>query len=85
MWRGLVIAPENRCSPYDPNNYPYSQSVEERIVADMGGIIYGHTPVHTIPVRVKPTLSILWRGQRLTIVDYARLTPRHEDGFLETS
>ena len=47
MWRGLVIAPENRCSPYDPDNYPYSQSVEERIVADMGGIIYGpYTGTH---------------------------------------
>ena len=47
MWRGLVIAPENRCSPYDPDNYPYSQSVEGRIVADMGGIIYGpYTGTH---------------------------------------
>ena len=38
---GLTIAPENRCSPYDADDYPYSQSVEARIVADMGGIIYG--------------------------------------------
>ena len=30
-----------RCSPYDADDYPYSQSVEPRIVADMGGIIYG--------------------------------------------
>ena len=33
MWRGLVIAPEHRCSPYDPDGYPYPQSVERRIVA----------------------------------------------------
>ena len=40
-WRGLTIAAENRCSPYDSNDYRYPQSVEAQIVADMGGIIYG--------------------------------------------
>ena len=40
-WRGLTVATEYRCSPYDADDYPYSQSVEPRIVADMGGIIYG--------------------------------------------
>ena len=39
--RGLVVAPENRCSPYDRSDYSYSQSVEEQIVASMGKIIYG--------------------------------------------
>ena len=39
-WRGLVLAPEDRCSPYDSDDYPYSQSVEAHIVADIGGI-YG--------------------------------------------
>ena len=40
-WRGLVVASEDRCSPYDPDDYPYSQSVEQQIVENMGGIIYG--------------------------------------------
>ena len=40
-WYGLVIAPEERCSPYDSNDYRYSRSVEARIVEGMGGIIYG--------------------------------------------
>ena len=40
-WKGLVVAPENRCSPYDRDDYPYSQSVEQRIVAGMNDIIYG--------------------------------------------
>ena len=40
-WNGLEIAPENRCAPYDADDYPYSQSVEQLIVRDMGGIIYG--------------------------------------------
>ena len=39
--RGLTITPENRCSPYDPDDYRYSQSVEPRIVASMGGTVYG--------------------------------------------
>lgn len=42
-WLGLRVAPENRCSPYNPEDYPYSQRLERRIVADMGlgGHIYG--------------------------------------------
>ena len=39
--RGLLVAPEDRCSPYDSAYYPYPQSVEQQIVASMGGIIYG--------------------------------------------
>ena len=34
------MAPEYRCSHYDSDDYPYSPSVEPRIVADLGGI-YG--------------------------------------------
>lgn len=41
-WNGLVIAPENRCSPYDKKEqYPYPQSVEDIVVENMGGIVYG--------------------------------------------
>ncbi|WP_462158799.1 excalibur calcium-binding domain-containing protein [Pseudoalteromonas sp. GB56] len=41
-WRGLVVEPENRCSPYDKSSqYPYPQSVEDRVVASMGGLVYG--------------------------------------------
>ena len=40
IWRGITVAPEDRCSPYDPDDYPYSPSVEPRIVEDLGGI-YG--------------------------------------------
>ena len=40
-WRGIVVAPEHRCAPYDSDDYRYSQSVEQHIVAEMGGIIYG--------------------------------------------
>ena len=40
LWRGITIAPENRCSPYDSDAYRYSPSVEPRIVEAQGGI-YG--------------------------------------------
>ena len=40
-WRGLIVAPEDRCARYDRSEYPYSQSVETRIIADMGGQVYG--------------------------------------------
>ena len=39
-WRGLVVAPEQRCLPYDADDYRYPQSVEDRIVAGLGGV-YG--------------------------------------------
>ncbi|MYA35775.1 MAG: DUF1524 domain-containing protein [Gammaproteobacteria bacterium] len=39
-WLGLVIAPEYRCSTYDRSDYPYSQSVERQIIAELGGRIY---------------------------------------------
>lgn len=41
-WRGLNVEKENRCSNYDKKlQYPYSQSIEDEIVARMGGQIYG--------------------------------------------
>ncbi len=41
-WRGLQLQEENRCSPYDKKEqYPYPQSVEDEIVASMGGVVYG--------------------------------------------
>ena len=40
LWRGITVAPENRCSPYDSDQYRYSPSVEPRIVEAQGGI-YG--------------------------------------------
>ena len=39
-WRGLHVAPEYRCSPYDADDYRYPQSVEDRITARLGGV-YG--------------------------------------------
>ena len=42
-WRGLTIALENRCSPYDADDYSYPQSVEDDIVRNLGGIYSPYT------------------------------------------
>ena len=39
-YRGIRIAPEYRCSPYDPADYAYPQSVETRLVDEYGGLVY---------------------------------------------
>ena len=38
-WRGISIAPENRCTEYYPKDYPYPQSVEVDIIEAQGGTI----------------------------------------------
>ena len=41
LWRGLVVAPEARCSPYvRRRDYRYPQSVENKIIRRLGGV-YG--------------------------------------------
>ena len=42
-WRGLVVEPEDRCSPYRSNDYSYPPSVEPRIVAELGKIYSPYT------------------------------------------
>ena len=42
-WRGLRVAPESRCADYDSGDYRYSQRVEDRIIADHGGIFSPYT------------------------------------------
>ena len=40
-WRGLTVAPEHRCSPYDrKRDYRYPQSIEQNIVGQLGAV-YG--------------------------------------------
>ena len=42
-WRGIEIRPESRCSPYDRSDYHYSQSVEDVIIEELGGIYSPYT------------------------------------------
>ena len=39
-WRGLVVAPEERCAPYDRADYRYPRTVEAAIVRELGDV-YG--------------------------------------------
>ena len=43
VWRGLTVADEDRCSPYDAGDYRHRASVEEDIVARLGGIFSPYT------------------------------------------
>ena len=40
-YRGLTIAQENRCSYYDAADYSYPQSIEDKIVIQLDGRVYG--------------------------------------------
>ena len=63
-WRGLLVAPEERCSPYDSDNYPYSQSVENRIVEAMNGLIYSpYTGTHFEDTRQTDIEHIVARSE----------------------
>ena len=42
-WRDLTVAPESRCTAYDPGDYPYPQSVEDQIIAQLGGVYSPYT------------------------------------------
>ena len=71
-----MVASEHRCAPYDSDDYRYSQSVEQRIVAGMGGIIYGpYTVAPGSPAPPRPTSSTSSPAQRPMTADCARRTP----------
>ncbi|MCY4356251.1 MAG: excalibur calcium-binding domain-containing protein [Gammaproteobacteria bacterium] len=43
-WRGLVVAPERRCSPYNrQRDYQYSQSIELDIIEGLGAVYSPYT------------------------------------------
>ena len=42
-WRGLAVAPEERCAPYDASEYHYPQLVEPRIADSLGGTYSPYT------------------------------------------
>lgn len=60
-WRGLRIAPENRCSEYDRGKYPFPASLEEEIVAELGQIYEPYTGrcfAHTSDTTVEHIVSL---------------------------
>ena len=73
-WNGLVIAPENRCSPYDREHYPYPQSVELDIIASMQGRIYG------------PYTGRYFSSRRQTDIEHiVAVSEAHDSGLCDAS
>ena len=65
LYRGVRVAPENRCSEYDSGDYSYPQSIEDQIVAAIGKFTV-RTRESVLPRREKPTSSISSPGRRRT-------------------
>ena len=63
LWRGITIAPENRCSPYDSDEYRYSPSVEPRIVDAQGGIYGPYTGTWFATIRETDIEHIVARSE----------------------
>ena len=82
-WRGLVVAPENRCSPYDSKDYNYSQSRESKIVASISKV-YVPTPGAALPIPVRQTLNTSWRGPRPTTADSVAPVIKQSDALHAT-
>ncbi len=62
-WRGLTIADEDRCSPYDADDYPYSASVEDHIVDQLGGIYGPYTGTWFESIRQTDIEHIIARSE----------------------
>ena len=62
-WRGITVAPENRCADYDSDDYPYSPSVEPRIVEAQGGIYGPYTGTWFDSIRETDIEHILARSE----------------------
>jgi len=61
-WRGLTVAPEQRCSPYErERDYRYPQSVELRIIERLGGRVYGLYTGRHFPSRRETSTTSLSR------------------------
>ena len=80
---GITVRSENRCSPYSSDDYRYPQSVEQQIVAAMGGRIYspytgqtfgstGETDIEHIVARSEAHDSGLCAGSAQTRLTFAR-------------
>ena len=58
-----TIAPENRCAPYDADEYRYSASVEQRIVGAQGGIYGPYTGTWFASIRETDIEHIVARSE----------------------
>lgn len=66
----LIVAPERRCTPYDRSDYRYPRSIQRRIVASMGGRVYG------------PYTGRYFRSMRETDIEHIVATSEAHDSGL---
>ena len=76
LWRGLVVAPEQRCSPYKADEYRYSQSVEDRIVTELGGVYGPYTGRWFASKSETDIERTSWLGRRPTTAGCVRPTAK---------
>ena len=73
-WYGITVASENRCSPYDRDDYPYEQSVELKIIERMGGKIYS------------PYTGKYFKNRKETDIDHiVSFSEAHDSGLCSAS
>lgn len=69
LWRGLVVAPEYRCAPYDRGDYRYPQSVEDAVIAKLGDVLGPYT-------------CTVFRSKRETEIEHmVALSEAHDSGL----
>ena len=56
-WRGITLAPENRCASYRKEDYPYPQSVEPQIIEAQGGRLYSPYTGRTFATRYETDIE----------------------------
>ena len=83
-WRGLTVAPEHRCARYERDDYPYSQSVETRIIAGMGGQIYGPYTGRYFSSRGETDIEHMVATSEATTAACAPRTPERSGGSRPT-
>ncbi len=62
-FRGIPIRPENRCSPYNSEDYPYSQSVEPNISVHQGGFFSPYSMRCFVSIRQTDIEHIVARSE----------------------
>ena len=72
-WRGLVVAPEARCAPYDPADYDYPASIERRIWLTLGAAYSPYDDVVYPSLRSTDIEHLVPRSEAMTAVSVQRL------------
>ena len=78
IWRGLTVAPEERCSPYDADDLPVPHNPSRTTSCASWEVSTARTPARASTRLAKPISSTSWRDPKRTIRASAGLTPARE-------